>query len=692
MQPRSTPLRANALPGSALTGTVTPPGDKSISHRALIIGSQAVGTTVIRGLLEGEDVLRTASALQQLGVTIERNNTGDWIVHGVGTGGLQEPREVLDMGNSGTGARLLMGLVTPYPFTTFFSGDASLTGRPMRRIITPMTRIGANITAREGNYMPLAIHGTSLPIPIDYHSPVASAQIKSAILLAGLNVAGRMSVTEPRHSRDHTERMFAEYGIEIQTTHHEDGSATISMEGQQEVMVRDKRLDVPADPSSAAFLAVAALIVPDSRVMIQNVCMNPLRTGLFTTLEEMGGWIKYHNRRLVGGEGVADIEVKYSPRLKAVSVPPERVPSMIDEFPILSVAAAFAKGDTVMHGLQELRVKESDRLSAICDGLRQCGVATDVSGDRLTVIGKAEPPMGGGHIVTRMDHRMAMSFLVMGLATQQSVTVDDIRCIETSYPQFIPHIRSLGAKINVERPSSQSPATCIAGRDTSRNRMSKQRSLVIAIDGPAASGKGSLARRLADHYGYAYLDTGKLYRAVGLKLVYADKDPTDEPAALSAARTIQLDDLHNPRLQQEKIGKAASIVSAMPAVRDALLDYQRQFAQRDGGAILDGRDIGTVVCPDADIKFFITADIETRARRRHKELQGLGVEVVYDSVLRDLTERDKRDQQRDVAPLKAAPDAIQIDTTQLTADAVFDKVMALIDKHIGTHHNTSTAA
>jgi len=389
--------------------------------------------------------------------------------------------------------------------------------------------------------------------------------------------------------------------------------------------------------------------VPGSDITIRNICMNPLRTGLFTTLKEMGAKISYENERSLGGEKLADIRVQYS-KLKAVEVPAGRAPSMIDEYPILSVAAAFAEGESVMHGLSELRVKESDRLSAIIESLTACGVKTRAEGDTLYVTGGK--PNGGATITTRLDHRIAMSFLVMGMASEKPVRVDDAEAIKTSFPNFVELMNSLGAKINVAAAIGHEP-------------------FVIAIDGPAASGKGTLARRLAEHFGLDYLDTGSLYRAVGMKLVYSDKDPGDLQAAVAAAQSITMDDLANPRLRQERIGKAASVVSAFPEVRQALLEYQKKFAKNPRGAVLDGRDIGTVVCPEADFKFFITATLYARAKRRHRELEGEGIEVVFDSVLEDLRERDERDQNRAAAPLVAADDAIIIDSSASDANQTF---------------------
>lgn len=655
-------------PCKALVGTLRVPGDKSISHRALMLASLVLGTTEIEGLLEGEDVLNTAKALRLLGVQIESKRPGHWQVQGVGDCGLSEASDVLDMGNSGTGARLMMGLVTPYPFVTFFTGDASLRDRPMKRVITPLEQMGARFEARQGNKLPLALHGAAMSLPTEYTLPIPSAQVKSAILFAALNTRGTTTVTEPVATRDHTERMLRYFGWEVETQKYADGAVSVTLQGQQTIAPANRTLTIPGDPSSAAFLTVAALLLPGSDITIQNVCINPLRTGLYDTLREMGGDITFTHKRNSAGEDVADIRVRHS-KLKAITVAAERAPSMIDEYPILAVAAAFAKGTTVLHGLAELRVKESDRLSAIAEGLKACGVSASIQEDTLSVHG-GERPKGGGTVKTYFDHRIAMSFLVMGMAALAPVHIDDGSAINTSFPGFGEIMNSLGAQIVMD--------THGVGAATH-----KSTSLSIAVDGPASSGKGTLARRIAEHFGFPYLDTGSIYRAVGLKLIYSDKSPYDKRAAIDAARSLSEQDLSNPRLRQERIGQAASIISAIPEVRAILLDFQRRFAKNPAGAVLDGRDIGTVVCPDAAVKIFITATLETRAKRRWRELQGEGIEVVYESVLEDLRERDERDANRAVAPLIPAEDAIVIDTSNLDAKTVFEHVAEIVRKKQG---------
>jgi 3-phosphoshikimate 1-carboxyvinyltransferase len=419
------------------------PGDKSISHRALMLGALAVGETRIEGLLEGEDVLRTAAAMRALGASAVREHDGTWRVRGRGIGGLQEPAEVLDLGNAGTGARLLMGLLATHPLTAFLTGDASLRGRPMARVAKPLQEMGARIVARDGCRLPLVVIGTAEPVPISYRLPVASAQVKSAVLLAGLNTRGETAVIEPEPTRDHTELMLRYFGVELRVEMTNLGRRT-TIVGQPEISGR--RLAVPADPSSAAFPLVAAALLPGSEVTLTGVGINPHRIGLIETLREMGADIALADQRREAGEPVADIRVG-GHRLTGVDVPAARAPSMIDEYPVLAVAAAGAAGTTVMRGLGELRVKESDRLAAIAAGLRTCGVAVEDGPDSLVVHGNGGRPRGGGRIVTHLDHRIAMAFLVLGSVAEQPVEIDDGSPIETSFPGFLPLMNGLGAAI-----------------------------------------------------------------------------------------------------------------------------------------------------------------------------------------------------------------------------------------------------
>lgn len=434
----------NSGTATALAGDIQVPGDKSISHRALIIGAMAVGETTIRGLLEGEDVLCTAAALKAMGVGIEAVGESHWRVHGVGVGGLAEPAEVLDLGNSGTGARLLIGLISTHPITAQLTGDASLCSRPMARVAEPVQRMGAQVLARSGGRMPLTVIGARDAVPIVYKLPVPSAQVKSAVLLAGLNTPGETTVVETAPSRDHTELMLRYFGAPIRIEDNE-GDRSITLTGQVELSGRE--VVVPGDASSAAFPGVAALITEGSEVTIRNVGLNPLRTGLFRTLEEMGANITFANRTENAGEAVGDITFRTS-RLQGVEVPADRAPSMIDEYPILAVAAAAAHGRTRMHGLEELRVKESDRLGAIVEGLGRCGVSVAEQGDSLVIEGAGGPPAGGAAVAAKSDHRIAMSFLLLGAAARAPVVIDDGGAIGTSFPGFIGLMNSIGANIS----------------------------------------------------------------------------------------------------------------------------------------------------------------------------------------------------------------------------------------------------
>jgi 3-phosphoshikimate 1-carboxyvinyltransferase len=441
--PFRTPLAARA--SGPLTGTARVPGDKSISHRALILGALAVGQSRISGLLEGEDVLNTAKSMQALGAEVERTGAFAWSVRGVGVSGFAEPAGPLDFGNSGTGCRLVMGAVAGCPITAIFDGDASLRSRPMRRILDPLELMGARAgETRQGGRLPLTLHGARNPVPITYRTPVASAQIKSAVLLAGLAAPGVTTVIEQEASRDHTELMLKHFGAELTSSKEGSHGRRIALTGQPELHGAD--VVVPADPSSASFPVVAALVVDGSDIVLPDVMTNPLRTGLFTTLREMGASIEEDELRSDGGEPMARLRVRAS-KLRGVEVPPERAPSMIDEYLVLAVAAAYAEGTTIMRGLQELRVKESDRLEATADMLRVNGVRVEISGDDLIVEGKGHVP-GGGVVATHMDHRIAMSALVMGLAADQPVKVDDTAFIATSFPDFIPMMRALGAEFS----------------------------------------------------------------------------------------------------------------------------------------------------------------------------------------------------------------------------------------------------
>jgi 3-phosphoshikimate 1-carboxyvinyltransferase len=429
---------------NALSGNITVPGDKSVSHRALILGSIAVGETHVEGLLEGEDVMAAAAAMRALGAQISRDDAGLWTVIGCGVGGLHEPNQILDMGNSGTAVRLLMGLVGTQTFTSTFTGDESLNSRPMERVMGPLRQMGAQFTSRSGGRLPITVSGSDLIKPIEYELPVASAQVKSAILLAGLNAPGKTTVIEPQPTRDHSERMLRHFGAEVITENLDGGGVKITLTGQPELEGRD--ITVPADISSAAFPIAAALIVPGSNLLIRNVGVNPLRAGLIKTLQEMGGKITIENSRGEAGEPLADLRVEAS-QLHGITVPASRAPSMIDEYPVLSVVATCATGTTHMVGLAELRVKESDRLAAMATGLAACGVQIEETEDSLTVHGSDQPIDGGALIAANLDHRIAMAFSVLGMVSLNPVTIDDGSPIATSFPGYIKLMNSLGARI-----------------------------------------------------------------------------------------------------------------------------------------------------------------------------------------------------------------------------------------------------
>lgn len=436
-----TPRTFTAAP--ALSGRVTVPGDKSISHRSLMLSALAIGESRVEGLLEGEDVLATAAAMRAMGATIERDEDGVWHIHGVGVGGLLQPETALDMGNSGTSTRLLMGLLASHDLTATFTGDASLSKRPMARVTEPLSRTGASFITSPGDRLPLTMKGACPAVPLDYTLPVASAQVKSAILLAGLNTPGITRVVEPIPTRDHSERMLRGFGADLNVEAQADGTRVITLVGEAEL--KPQNIVVPGDPSSAAFPMVAALLVPGSQVTIENVGLNGTRAGLIDLLREMGGSIEVVNAREVGGEPVGDLIVAAS-ALQGVEPDPARAPSMIDEYPVAFIAAAFAEGRSIFRGLEELRVKESDRITTMAQGLRAIGVTVEELEDGIIIEGSGGVALpGGGPIATRLDHRIAMSFAVAGLVSKDGVTIDDMRPVATSFPTFLPLLRSLGA-------------------------------------------------------------------------------------------------------------------------------------------------------------------------------------------------------------------------------------------------------
>lgn len=446
MSGHGTPIPMTSHRAEPLTGVAEVPGDKSISHRSLILGAMAIGETKISGLLEGDDVLDTAKAMQAFGAEVVNHGGGNWSVYGVGVGGFAEPGQVIDCGNSGTGVRLIMGCMATSPITVTFTGDASLNGRPMARVTDPLALFGAKAVGRKGGRLPMTIVGAAEPTPVRYMVPVPSAQVKSAVLLAGLNAPGKTVVIEKEATRDHSERMLAGFGAEITVEDSEEGRV-ITLTGRPEL--KPQEIAVPRDPSSAAFPVCAALITPGSDVLVPGIGLNPTRAGLFYTLQDMGADLTFENPREEGGEPVADLRAKYSPNMKGIEVPPDRAASMIDEYPVLSVVASFATGKTMMAGVKELRVKESDRIDAMARGLRANGVTVDEGEDWWSVEGLGTDGVpGGGICESFLDHRIAMSFMVMGMGAQRPVTVDDGNPITTSFPIFEPLMTSLGAKLS----------------------------------------------------------------------------------------------------------------------------------------------------------------------------------------------------------------------------------------------------
>ncbi|MEL6885098.1 MAG: 3-phosphoshikimate 1-carboxyvinyltransferase [Pseudomonadota bacterium] len=445
MSSHGDPIPMTSAASGPLSGTADVPGDKSISHRSLILGAMCVGETTIAGLLEGQDVLDTGRAMQAFGAQVTNHGGGNWSVHGVGVGGFAEPDQVIDCGNSGTGVRLIMGAMATCPIAVTFTGDASLNKRPMARVTDPLALFGAQAVGRSGGRLPMTIVGAADPVPVRYTVPVPSAQVKSAVLLAGLNAPGETVVIEAEATRDHTERMLAGFGAQISTEVTDEGRV-ITLTGQPEL--KPQHIEVPRDPSSAAFPVCAALIVPGSDVLVPTIGLNPTRAGLYETLRDMGADLTFENMREEGGEPVADLRARFSPDLKGIEVPADRAASMIDEYPILSVVASFASGDTHMPGVRELRVKESDRIDAMAAGLRAAGVTVEDGPDWWTVTGRGHGNVpGGATCASHLDHRIAMSFLVMGLATDNPMSVDDGGPIATSFPIFEPLMTALGASI-----------------------------------------------------------------------------------------------------------------------------------------------------------------------------------------------------------------------------------------------------
>jgi len=655
---------ATSQPSFRLSGHISIPGDKSISHRALILGALATGTTRIRGLLEGGDILATADAMRALGAKVIRVAAGEWTVEGVGRAGLRCPDAPLDFGNAGTGVRLGFGLVAGQNITAKFIGDDSLSKRPMARVLQPLEKMGATANSQNG-CLPVQVTGTDNPQPSHHTLSVASAQVKSAILLAGLHAQGQTIIEEPVASRDHTENMLRAFGAKVQSTVLANGGRRVVLAGPAQLLGQE--VTVPGDPSSAAFAIIAALIVPGSQITINNVMINPTRNGLVLCLQQSGYQVELLNQRLSGGEDVADIRVQFGGSF-TLCPSPEQAVTMIDEYPAAMVLAAFAQGTSRFSGIGELRVKESDRIEKMAQLLRRSGVVVRTGEDWMevdglgSVFGAMRPHCHREAFAVAGDHRIAMSAMVLGLGGFLPVGIDDASVIDTSYPDFFEDMQKLGAHMTLGRQST--PA------------------IVIAVDGPSASGKGTLARLLAAQLNLPYLDTGLLYRATARAALDANTDLHDNETIARMARELELPITAPEQLRSAEIGAAASKVAAIPEVRDALLEVQRAFANGKDGAVLDGRDIGTIICPDADVKLWITASDHVRAERRRTELSQAGQHVTEKEMLAQLCERDARDASRGAAPMKKADDAYLIDTSNLAIDAALQIARQRVERHL----------
>jgi 3-phosphoshikimate 1-carboxyvinyltransferase len=657
-----------AWPVERVGGTIEVPGDKSISHRALMLGAVAEGTTVVHGFLASEDCLATETAMRALGVPIERDAAGSVRIEGVGLSGLSAPAARLDLGNSGTAIRLLMGLLAGQRFDCELTGDASLRLRPMERVAGPLRTMGAQIDTAPGGTPPVHVRGGAKLRGIDCRLPMASAQVKSAILLAALYAEGRTTVHSPGPSRDHTERMLESMGVALDLAEEGKGHR-VSLQGH--ARLRALELTVPGDFSSAAFFLVAGCIGARDGLSIRNVGVNPSRTGLLEILRAMGAQIELKNERRVGAEPVADLHVRQS-ELKGIDVPAELVPLAIDEFPVLFVAAAAARGTTTVTGAEELRKKETDRIAVMARGLRAVGIEAEELPDGLRVVGGA---MVGGVVDSSGDHRVAMAFAVASLRAGGPIEISRTAEVATSFPNFLKVAAAAGLRVEHGGAALHEGA---APR-------------VVTIDGPSGSGKGTISRRLAARLGWHYLDSGALYRLTALAALGRGIDLEDSSAVTALAlrldvrfapaaeaERIYLDDVEVAgELRTERVGEAASRVAALPAVREALLGRQRDFA-RAPGLIADGRDMGTVVFPGAQLKVFLTASAEERAMRRHKQLKEKGIDVSLPDLSWDIAQRDARDATREVAPLRPADDAHVIDSTGLTPEEVIGRILPLL--------------
>lgn len=656
-------VRVTSQPTFRLGGSISVPGDKSISHRALMLGALADGETIISGLLESDDVVATANAMRALGAKVEKLASGKWKVTGVGENGFVSPNAPVDFGNAGTGIRLCLGLITGHGIQIEFTGDASLSKRPMERVLNPLALIGLRANSQNG-CLPIKILGNTTTKPVHHVLSVASAQVKSALLLAGLNCHGQTIVDEPGPSRDHTENMLRLFGAKLQVEELSGNGKRVTLNGPAKLKAQN--ITVPGDPSSSAFAMVAALIIPNSDICIKNVMINPTRSGMLRTLQQAGYTIRLQNERDFGGETIADLQV-IAGGSPPISPDPDLAVTMIDEYPALMLLAAFAKGTSRFTGIGELRVKESDRIAQMEKLLGDNGVIVRTGTDWMEIDGTGQV-FGSVNNLDNLtdfpveeDHRIAMCALVLGMAGFLPISIADSNSINTSYPSFIADMQSLGAKITVTRI---------------------KKPLVIAVDGPMASGKGTLARKLAEHFGLPYLDTGLLYRATARAALQKNTDLSDQDAIALLATNLFLPIAQVEELRLAHIGLAASKVATLPKVREALLSVQREFAKNPKGAVLDGRDIGTVICPDADVKLWITASEKVRAQRRRQELLQNGQEISQEAMLAQLQERDARDAARDTAPMTKAQNAYLIDTSKLSIDAALQVARQWVERKV----------